>query len=81
LVKAKKPHQDRRVDLPTVGPETVARAAASGLCGIAVEADNALMIDRSLVVAEADRLGLFLVGFSSDSESGDSAARDAKAGA
>ena len=71
LVKAKKPHQDRRVDLPTVGPETVARAAASGLRGIAVEADNALMIDRSLVVAEADRLGLFLVGFPSESESGD----------
>jgi DUF1009 family protein len=81
LVKAMKPNQDRRVDLPTVGPETVARAAASGLRGIAVEADNALMIDRSLVVAEADRLGLFLVGFTSEPESGGSESRNPKVGA
>jgi DUF1009 family protein len=81
LVKAMKPNQDRRVDLPTVGPETVARAAASGLRGIAVEADNALMIDRSLVVAEADRLGLFLVGFTSEPESDGSESRNSKVGA
>lgn len=78
LVKAKKPHQDRRVDLPTIGPETVARAAAAGLRGIAVEADHALMIDRARVVAEADRLGLFLVGFSSDPESDDLQGRQSK---
>jgi DUF1009 family protein len=81
LVKAMKPNQDRRVDLPTVGPETVARAATAGLRGIAVEADNALMIDRSLVVAEADRLGLFLVGFTSEPESGGSESRNSKVGA
>lgn len=81
LVKAKKPHQDRRVDLPTIGPETVARAAAAGLRGIAVEADHALMIDRARVVAEADRLGLFLVGFSSDPEGRDTESRHSKVGA
>lgn len=81
LVKAKKPQQDRRVDLPTIGPETVARAAAAGLRGIAVEADNALMIDRALVVAEADRLGLFLVGFSPEPEGGDPANHHSKVGA
>lgn len=70
LVKAKKPGQERRVDLPTIGPETVAAAAAAGLRGIAVEADQALILDRAAVVAEADRLGLFLIGFDSDSESG-----------
>jgi len=66
LVKAKKPDQDRRVDLPTIGPETVARAAAAGLRGIAVEAGETLVVDQPAVVAEADRLGLFLVGFSND---------------
>jgi hypothetical protein len=69
LVKAKKPNQDRRVDLPTIGPATVARAAAAGLRGIAVEADHALILDRTAVVAEADRLSLFLIGFTSEQDS------------
>lgn len=68
LVKAKKPEQERRVDLPTIGPETVTRAAAAGLRGIAVEAGQALILDRAAVVAEADRLGLFLIGFAGDGE-------------
>jgi DUF1009 family protein len=68
LVKAKKPGQERRVDLPTIGPETVARAAAAGLRGIAVEAEQALILDRAAVIAEADRLGLFLIGFSGESD-------------
>lgn len=68
LVKAMKPGQERRVDLPTIGPDTVAAAAAAGLRGIAVEADQALIIDRAKVIAEADRLGLFLVGFTAEAE-------------
>lgn len=68
LVKAMKPGQERRVDLPTIGPETVAAAAAAGLRGIAVEADKALILDRATVIAEADRLGLFLIGFAADPE-------------
>lgn len=69
LVKAKKPGQERRVDLPTIGPDTVAAAAAAGFRGIAVEADQALILDRAAVVAAADRLGLFLVGFDGEAES------------
>ncbi|BBK32030.1 hypothetical protein EDC65_0831 [Stella humosa] len=62
LVKMKKPQQERRVDLPTIGEATVARAAAAGLSGIAVEAGGALVVDRAAVVAAADAAGLFLVG-------------------
>lgn len=62
LVKAKKPAQERRVDLPTVGRRTVVGAAKAGLRGIAVEAGQGLLLDRDGVIAEADRLGLFLVG-------------------
>ena len=62
LVKAKKPAQERRVDLPTIGRRTVEAAAKAGLRGIAVEAGQALLIDRDGVVAAADRLGLFIVG-------------------
>ena len=71
LVKAMKPGQERRVDLPTIGPKTVAAVAAAGLRGIAVEADQALILDRAEVIAEADRLGLFLVGFAADSAPAD----------
>jgi DUF1009 family protein len=62
LVKASKPNQERRIDLPGIGVETVAAAAKAGLRGIAVEAGGALVIERAKVVARADALGLFLVG-------------------
>ena len=62
LVKVKKPQQDRRLDLPTIGADTVRRAAEAGLRGIAVEAGGTLVMDRPEVIAEADRLGLFVTG-------------------
>jgi DUF1009 family protein len=60
LVKIAKPQQDRRLDLPTIGPATVARAAASGLSGIAVEAGGTIVLDRAETIAAADAAGLFL---------------------
>jgi DUF1009 family protein len=60
LFKAPKPDQDRRVDLPTIGPSTVTGAAAAGLSGIVVESGGVLVLHRDRVVAECDRLGLFL---------------------
>ncbi|PGH53920.1 UDP-2,3-diacylglucosamine pyrophosphatase [Azospirillum palustre] len=65
LVKVKKPKQDRRIDLPTMGVTTVERAAACGLRGIAVEAGGSLLVDRAAVAEAADRLGLFVVGIES----------------
>ncbi len=37
LVKLVKPGQDKRADLPTIGPDTVRHAAAAGLRGLAFE--------------------------------------------
>lgn len=62
LVKVKKPMQERRVDLPAIGPRTVPAAADAGLRGIALEAGGALVIDRKLVIEAADSAGLFIVG-------------------
>jgi UDP-2,3-diacylglucosamine hydrolase len=62
LVKAPKPGQEERVDLPTIGPDTVRNAAAAGLAGIAVAADRVLVAERAAAIETADRLGLFLVG-------------------
>jgi len=67
LVKAKKPKQEKRADLPTVGPETVKQAAKAGLSGIAVEAGGALVVDPVETTTQADRLGLFLVGYAKGS--------------
>ncbi len=63
LVKAKKPGQERRVDLPTIGPTTVEMVHDAGFAGIALEAGGTLIIDRQQVIQQADALGLFLIGF------------------
>ena len=62
LVKARKPGQERRIDLPTIGADTVDLAIASGLRGIAVEAGGALVFDRERMAGLADDAGLFVVG-------------------
>ncbi|HSF63251.1 MAG TPA: UDP-2,3-diacylglucosamine diphosphatase LpxI, partial [Paracoccaceae bacterium] len=60
VYKAPKPGQDLRVDLPALGPESVRRAAAAGLGGIAWAAGGVLLIDRAAMVAAAQDAGLFL---------------------
>lgn len=62
LVKLSKPDQERRVDMPTIGVETVENAAAAGLAGIAVEAGGTLMVDGEAVARAANAKGLFVLG-------------------
>lgn len=62
LVKIKKPQQEDRADLPTIGPRTVENAAAAGLRGIAVEAGGALLMERGKTVALSNKHKLFLIG-------------------
>lgn len=62
LVKLCKPGQDLRADLPSIGVETLRRAQAAGLAGIAIEAGRSLVLERAAVVAEADAHGLFVTG-------------------
>ncbi len=62
LVKWPKPIQERRMDLPILGVDTVERAADAGLAGIVGEAGGVLVLDREGTIAAADRLGLFVQG-------------------
>jgi DUF1009 family protein len=62
LVKLAKPGQDRRVDLPTIGPRTLEGAMAARLQGVAVEAGGTLLLERPRLRALADKAGLFLIG-------------------
>ena len=62
LVKACKPGQDIRIDLPTIGPGTVDGAARAGLAGIAVGAGRALILDSDEVARLADAANIFVIG-------------------
>ena len=66
LLKLVKPGQDRRADLPTIGPATIRAAAAATLRGVAFEAGGTLLTDRHACIAEADAAGLFLIGINPD---------------
>jgi UDP-2,3-diacylglucosamine hydrolase len=66
LVKAPKPSQDRRFDLPTIGPSTVRHVAEAGLAGIAVAAGEVIVAQPAEVVALADKADLFVVGVTGD---------------
>lgn len=62
LVKAPKRRQDRRFDLPSIGADTVTRAARAGLAGIAVVAGATIVAEPQRLVEAADGAGLFVVG-------------------
>jgi UDP-2,3-diacylglucosamine hydrolase len=62
LVKAPKPKQDRRFDLPSLGPQTVDGAVRAGLAGIAVAAGETVVAEPERLTAAADAAGIFVVG-------------------
>lgn len=66
LVKLRKPQQDMRIDLPTIGPRSVERAHESGLEGIVVHAGNGLIVDEKETIALADKYKMFIVGATAD---------------
>jgi DUF1009 family protein len=66
LVKLVKPGQDRRADLPTIGPATVVGAVRAHLRGVAFEAGGTILADREALIAAAEAEGLFLLGLGVD---------------
>jgi UDP-2,3-diacylglucosamine hydrolase len=68
LVKAPKPRQDRRFDLPSIGPNTVAGVARAKLAGIAVVGGTTVIAEPERLVSEADRAGIFVVGVPAGTE-------------
>ena len=61
LVKAPKPGQDRRFDLPSIGPQTIANVARAGLAGVAVVAGSTIIAEPQQVVMAADAARIFVV--------------------
>jgi DUF1009 family protein len=62
VVKAPKQRQDRRFDLPSIGPDTVLHAAHAGLAGVAVVAGGTIVAEPQRLVEAADSNGLFVFG-------------------
>ena len=62
LVKLRKPQQDMRIDLPTIGTQTIENLHQSGMRGLAIHAGNALIVNEKEVVALANKYGLFIQG-------------------
>ncbi len=62
LVKAKKPGQEEKVDLPSIGIQTIENLYTAGMAGVAVEAHSSLLIDKNELIKKADEYGLFVVG-------------------
>lgn len=58
--KAAKPGQDRRIDLPTLGPDTLRAVSVAGLGGIAFQAGSVICLDLPAMQRLAGELGLFL---------------------
>ena len=62
LVKAPKPQQDRRFDLPTIGPATIEAVARAGLAGVAAVAGAAIVAEPQRIAQLAEERGVFVVG-------------------
>jgi UDP-2,3-diacylglucosamine hydrolase len=68
LVKAPKPGQDRRFDLPSIGPQTVEGVVRAGLAGIAVVAGETVVAEPARLVETADGANVFVFGAPSGRE-------------
>ena len=71
LVKLVKPKQERRADLPTIGPITIQGAIAAGLRGVAFEAEGTILAEKDACIAAADAAGLFLLGLDPETVHGE----------
>lgn len=72
LIKVSKPGQDMRFDVPTIGPQTVARVREAGGRAIVIEANKTILVDRSETLAAAKQAGITIVAIEPSEASEDS---------
>jgi UDP-2,3-diacylglucosamine hydrolase len=61
VVKAAKPNQDMRFDVPVIGVATIEAMVRAGATCLAVEAGRTLLFDSAAIIAAADAAGIALV--------------------
>ncbi len=64
VVKAAKPNQDMRFDVPTIGLQTIRTMHESGGRVLAIESDKTIILDEPEVIELADKLGIAIVAVS-----------------
>ncbi len=62
LVKVCKPQQDKALDMPTIGPQTIETAHEGGFAGLVVEAGETLIVEKDKVISLCNQYGIFLLG-------------------
>jgi hypothetical protein len=50
-----------RFDVPTVGPDTIAKLAQHGARALVIEAGKTVIVDRERMLADAERAGIVIV--------------------
>jgi UDP-2,3-diacylglucosamine hydrolase len=62
VLKVCKPGQDRRLDLPVIGPTTVESLEEAGATALVVEAGKTIVVDKREVIEKANQKGICLIG-------------------
>jgi len=63
LLKAAKPNQDMRFDVPCIGADTIESLTRNKACCVVVEKGKTLIIDKPQTLELADKLGIAVVGY------------------
>jgi DUF1009 family protein len=63
LLKASKPNQDLRFDVPCIGVDTIESLKKNGATCVVVEKGKTIIIDKPETLALADKLGIAVVGY------------------
>lgn len=61
LVKKTKLNQDKNIDLPTIGIETVKDCCSTGFAGIVIERNNTIVLDKDEIIAFLEKKSFFVV--------------------
>ncbi|MDR0678200.1 MAG: lipid-A-disaccharide synthase [Holosporaceae bacterium] len=60
LIKISKPQQDIRLDLPTIGVETIEMLHKNHFDGVVVEAGKCIVLNKEEIIKRADELNIFI---------------------
>jgi DUF1009 family protein len=66
LVKASKPEQDKRLDLPTIGVNTINLLKKHEFSGVAIEAEKCIVLNKKLVIEQANDFSMFFIAVNYD---------------
>lgn len=62
MIKVARPQQDMRLDVPTIGPDTIRNLKDAKCVCLVVEAGKTLIVDKPETLALADKLGIAVMG-------------------